>query len=215
MSHIHGRLGVRANKFDDNGLITSPSWNDFRWDKPVVWAKCDNLDIHPPDRRLDSEGHIIPGFDYEEEEERLAALQRPANYSWAINCRNWGVPNCSCGIYVTTAWSTVRLYTRRGNNPIFLVEALGITPWSIRVYADGFRSSGVQIIAIVLPKEKETRWDQQPSPEKFQPWEVNAHAAALHYNIPLPVITWEVAVHAMKEQAKKIQTYYELLEWEE
>ncbi len=179
---IEGPLAFRANSWEGGKEVSSPLW-PFKWESPVVWAKCKNaqdylpvsldplLEAIPVDQIpddlccLDEDDHLIPGFAH------------------------------TCGIWATLDDKVVKTYVKDAGGVMYLVEAIG----HYVLHDSGWRAGGAQIVGIVntsfladAPKLRTPTEDERSLNIKISAVGLSIMAAADKYRVP--VIESDVAL---------------------
>lgn len=176
---VEGPLGFRSMNWKDGREIVSPSQSDFKWDSKYAWATC-NCDIpHLCDPPYDPKE--FPDFP-----------EQILDVGW----------NCYGGIWASINPLIVHeSYAKYEESSVmFLVEALG----TIILYDEGWRASGVEIIAVVIPQF----WTNNPRNKDkifkvgtYHPYELRLQAAAERFGVP--IYMEDVAYIATQKQFEK------------
>jgi hypothetical protein len=169
---VEGPLGVRTMNWQNGSEIVSPLHTSFRWDSKIAWAKCNCDDPHPM---------ATPPYDPEEFPE------------WPTSPLLM-LPGRNCGIWASINIQLVHdsYANYKDASVLFLCEGLG----SIYIYQEGFRASGVELIAVIKPDSKKKK-----KLGRYHTDELRMLAAADMYGIP--VINQAVADIAIKKQIEK------------
>lgn len=184
---VEGLLGFRAMQWKDGGSkITSPQAQDYEWSEKIQWAKCG---CRRYSYLTPSGAHktITPPYDPEDFPdwpEEILLME----------------PERNCGIWASYSFDIVHKYYSNWDtrSVLFLCEALG----SIYEYEEGWRASGVEIIATVIPPS----YEKDAKDIRNGKWEptVLRHTGAAKY-LGIRYWPYETAVRAIQIQREKYE----------
>lgn len=176
---IEGPLGFRSMNWEGGTDIVSPLHSAFKWDSKITWAECD---CDPP--------HLCdPPYDPEEFPEFPDKI---LDVAW----------DCNGGIWAATNPLIVHQdYAKYEQSSVmFLVEAVG----TVMLYTEGWRASGVEIIAVIIPQfwtNNERNKDKIFRVGTYHPYELRLQAAAERFHVP--IYQEDVAYIATQKQFQK------------
>lgn len=174
---VEGPAGLRCMSWDRKGKeLTSPQQSHFKWTDRIMWAKCSCEKNYRFIHEENAHQRIAPPYDPEDFPDwpRKVLLMEPRRL---------------CGIWASTGMKVINdnyAHWQRGQ-VLFMVEALG----SIYLYTEGWRASGIEILAVVWPKDFD-----EPEVGKMSKNEMRFAGAAEYFQVP--IIREEMAVRAVE-----------------
>lgn len=176
---VEGPIGFRSMNWSGAKKLVSPLHSSFTWDSKYTWAKCSCGDNHT----------ITPPYDPEEYPEFPTQILNP-------------IGDSNCGIWASTNPLIVHqeYADYQESSVLFLCEALG----TVQLYTEGWRASGVELLAVVIPQfwtNAKANKDKVFKIGTYHPYELRLQAAAERFEIP--IVREEVAYIAVCKQMEK------------
>lgn len=174
---VEGPTGLRCMTWKDGKELTSPQQTQFKWSKRIMWAECScEPTYHLSEEEAKAHKRLTPPYDPEDFPDwprKILLMDADRN----------------CGLWASTGMKVINKHYgvwSRGQ-VLFMVEALG----SIYLYTEGWRASGIEILAVVWPKNFD-----DPKIGKMSKNEMRFAGAAEYFQVP--IIREEMAVRAVE-----------------